>query len=477
MMKKMIVGSLVAYCAQLWATNGYYPQTPKYLGATNKHGKVVIEARNVIWPGETSKIRVLKTIGRRGSKTELKVDKEYMPWSGWYFPFAMKEMFQVNLGNNRFTRKDSPLDKYRQYVVNKTRIVGDVSDLKRRLDRKYKRLWRTRRRETINRLIKKWKINPFFRAFSPNYSKYRHELKNIALPALKVELDNAKAKELQLAQSGSPGYQKYLNKALKVLDHEIRYNPRTTDLSSGHCDAWAFASIMAPRPIAPITRGGVTFSIGDQTALLIKSFQFLKTKHPTFGEPNLGQGQVYNDLYPDQIYRLLQVYIKDMKRPFIIDHDSGDVRWNVPVYRYKAQFELTKKKNGKINHRKLKGAMWIFYASSRIKSSRIYTKAHFDYTGPMKWDKPLYTFEADATPIKENGVIKRYRIDRARWTESSKKDHPDSAMAPPYLPKNQTSMDLKADKIKNLKRVQRESHNPNISTAIVNEILYGWPAK
>lgn len=116
-----------------------------------------------------------------------------------------------------------------------------------------------------------------------------------------------------------------------AADEETRYNPSMSDAGDGLCNAWSAAAIMEPEPKAARTVSGVTFDVIDQKALLIKSYELLEGKM-IFGKPYRDDGfDDRQDLYPEQLHRLLQVYLFDKRQPIVVDTDSSSEVWNTPV--------------------------------------------------------------------------------------------------------------------------------------------------
>jgi hypothetical protein len=107
----------------------------------------------------------------------------------------------------------------------------------------------------------------------------------------------------------------------------------------GSCDAWAMASLLEPEPREPVTREGIVFSVGDQKALLIKSYELAEGKL-FFGQAFRGTREgVYDDLYPDQLQRFVETELLEGGRPFILDKDPGIAVWNTPIWRAEIQLE------------------------------------------------------------------------------------------------------------------------------------------
>jgi len=102
----------------------------------------------------------------------------------------------------------------------------------------------------------------------------------------------------------------------------------------GHCHNWAAAAVMEHEPQEYRQVRGVTFGIGDQKGLLTAAHgnDVADSWGDRFGD---GEGtEDPADLAPDQLWRLLQTFVRDMKVPLIVDADPGEQVWNFPVFYY-----------------------------------------------------------------------------------------------------------------------------------------------
>lgn len=116
----------------------------------------------------------------------------------------------------------------------------------------------------------------------------------------------------------------------------------------GLCDAWSIASVLLPEPAGPAgyklkdNKTTVTFSVGEQKALLLKSFENISSASLTiYGQRFQGGpartvdgqsfGWVQPDLYADQFHRFLEVMVLQRKQPFVLDHDPSEAVWSEPV--------------------------------------------------------------------------------------------------------------------------------------------------
>ncbi len=122
----------------------------------------------------------------------------------------------------------------------------------------------------------------------------------------------------------------------------------TTARWEGLCDAWSIAAVLLPEPETLASyklkdnKTIVRFSVGDQKALLLKSFEGISSSsleiygqrfHGGPAKTVDGQsfGWVQPDLYPDQFHRFLEVVLFERGQPFVLDHDPSEAVWSEPV--------------------------------------------------------------------------------------------------------------------------------------------------
>ncbi|MBC7693193.1 MAG: hypothetical protein H7222_15620 [Methylotenera sp.] len=227
-----------------------------------------------------------------------------------------------------------------------------------------------------------------------------------------------KFKDLFEGQSGklSPlqKYDLFTSKAhritTKAADYERNniYNPDAAP-SDGHCNAWATASIVEKEPMFPVEPvPGLVFSVADQKALLIKSYEFSQGAR-YYGVPNNGDRHAdYQDLYPHQFHRVLQYELFENQRALVMDHDAGTQIWNTPIY--KAQIVI--KKDASDPH--------LFHVKAGIQ-----TKPSLDIDELEVMNKTAvlydYTYDLYGEPRMDGGIDVKFGV----WTGNSADFHPD----------------------------------------------------
>ncbi|MFO0846111.1 MAG: hypothetical protein U0797_27640 [Gemmataceae bacterium] len=195
-------------------------------------------------------------------------------------------------------------------------------------------------------------------------------------------------------------------------------DPNTACEWSGYCHAWASAAVLEREPRTPLVLRGATgrsvvLSVGDQKALLTLCHDQDEVEH--FGERYKGSAEDdRKDIYPDQMWRCLRLYVKQRGIPLILDIDSGVQVWNHPVFRYRVTHGPHTTPGLRL------GRMEIWMADDAVPPDFIGTKVK----------KKTYQFT-----FRMNG--KALVMGSGRWYGASRKDHPDFAWYPTMVrPKN-----------------------------------------
>jgi hypothetical protein len=193
----------------------------------------------------------------------------------------------------------------------------------------------------------------------------------------------------------------------------------------GHCDAWAMASLSVPEPRVPLRWGGELFSVGEQKALLVKSFERVDGKK-IVGHPFRGDARSdYADISPVEFHRFLMSELFEKRRPFVLDKDPGIPVWNTPIWR--AEFEIFPESSGR-----WRVMTWLWGADPWVDS--------LDQTG-TKTVLLGYAYEFSGRELS-NG---KFEVFDGEWildpsgVVDSRVDHPDFAVSIPvsdYNPKS-----------------------------------------
>jgi hypothetical protein len=103
---------------------------------------------------------------------------------------------------------------------------------------------------------------------------------------------------------------------------------------SGHCHAWAVASIFEPEPRS-VTREGVKFTQDEIEGLLTETYNAPGWKY--WGTPceNCSQSSVaFQDVTPADFDMVMQEYMGNQRKNVILEIDPETPIWNYPAYKY-----------------------------------------------------------------------------------------------------------------------------------------------
>lgn len=220
--------------------------------------------------------------------------------------------------------------------------------------------------------------------------------------------------------------------AAAAYERDNVYDPRAASWS-GRCDAWALASILEPEPKRTIQQGNLTFTVGDLKALLLETYEKVP-RLPLVGARFNGEwNDVYDDVAPDDLHRVLEQELFQKRRAFIIDEDAGPEVWNEPAWKAITRIERDANKEDVVHVH-----TWLFLASPHVEDR--------NFVGTIE-DSREYTYDLIGHWDGDD-----FQVKKGRWTDRSQWDHPDYAIVIP-------------------ERVQRGSFNPQIYPDAVDRIL------
>lgn len=223
----------------------------------------------------------------------------------------------------------------------------------------------------------------------------------------------------------------------------------------GLCDAWAIASLLFPEPAKSRTLrldGGyhnfsnrrVTFSIGDQKALLLKSVEAIATTSlKIYGQKFMGdfEGWIYPDLFPQELHRFVEKQLFEKKEPFIMDHDPGVEVWNEPVFKGNYSLRAVPGRDDAVFVR-----LWLYSASPLRKEDK--ERKGTKEVG-REYNYILYgKLDGQGNLVVDSGVWQKGDL------VDSRRDHPDYVFIIPDPSK-----------------VKPESYNDQIDVSVINQIL------
>lgn len=116
---------------------------------------------------------------------------------------------------------------------------------------------------------------------------------------------------------------------------EAKTHPAGVEKWFGFCHAWSAACVTEKEPRRPVSHNGVTFGVGDQKGLLCLAHA--QDVANVYGQRNNGGGDP-NDLAPDELWRLLKLYVQQQNIPLIVDTSADAQVWNYPVYSYRVTY-------------------------------------------------------------------------------------------------------------------------------------------
>lgn len=207
------------------------------------------------------------------------------------------------------------------------------------------------------------------------------------------------------------------------------YNPVQASWA-GLCHAWAVASVLHREPNRVISKEGMTFSIADQKALLLKSYENV-SQLAIYGQRYDGlHDNEFQDIYPDQFHRFILYSLRDENKPFIMDYDPSYPVWTVPVYIAKTNIQ-------EVDSQTMSVTTWVTYASPFVDQNFVGTRQivkSYTYNLFGSWSGGEFI------------------VNDSEWTNSSLHDHPDYVIA---FPSN----------------AKRGSYNTEIKVPYIDEIL------
>ena len=111
----------------------------------------------------------------------------------------------------------------------------------------------------------------------------------------------------------------------------------------GYCHAWAASAVMEQEPRKSRQVQGpassLVLKVSDQKGWLAVGHakDVANSYGDRFGDNRGSEDR--HDLAPDQLWRLLKLYVKQQGIPLILDVEAGDQVWNYPIYAYRIQYQ------------------------------------------------------------------------------------------------------------------------------------------
>jgi len=252
-------------------------------------------------------------------------------------------------------------------------------------------------------------------------------------PLWEDTLFQGKEGELSTLEKYDAWAEKYANQRTSAAAYERKelYQPRAASWS-GLCDAWALASILEDEPRRGVQHGEMTFTVGDQKALLLKTYEKVPPLTLVGTRFDGEWDDLYEDVSPHELHRVLETELIGRKRAFIIDNDAGPEVWNEPAWKVITRIEKDED-DAEVAHVRT----WLFLASPHVDDR--------NFVGMIE-DTREYTYD-----LKGKWQGERFGVSSSAWTDRSQWDHPDYAIVIPD-------------------RIPRGSHNPHIRSELVDRI-------
>ena len=222
-------------------------------------------------------------------------------------------------------------------------------------------------------------------------------------------------------------------------DTENYFNPRATPWE-GLCSAWAYASVTMKEPTQSKTIGRKNFSVSDQKALLMRTFENVKPEFSFGQKQGWDKGTWEADILPHEFHRFVEVYVVGQKRPFVMDYDYQKAVWFAPAYMVDFVFDWDpdSEENTSQSEYEIINVTAQVHVARRLDPEIFSDKSRIEAlneTGLVSTTFE-YTYELIAKWTENNELV----VTWGNWTGRSKQDHPDFVELPPkWIRRKETS--------------------------------------
>jgi len=139
-------------------------------------------------------------------------------------------------------------------------------------------------------------------------------------------------------------YDQITGRAAARWEHETNAPGPQVPYWFGYCHAWCSAAVMDREPIRARTVvatdvGPIVLGIGDQKGMLTACHTQDIAQHYGIRYTG-GPDEDPQDIYPDELWRVLKLYIQQQGVPIVMDVEAGPEVWNYPVYAYQVNYGL-----------------------------------------------------------------------------------------------------------------------------------------
>jgi hypothetical protein len=273
------------------------------------------------------------------------------------------------------------------------------------------------------------------------------------VPILRAQVDQGSVRNAPWSGSYWPiRYGQLISGPLRKYDRitghraaswEMQQNPPSQEVPEwfGYCHAWSASSVLDREPTrsrqARAADGAtVQLGVGDQKGMLTACHTDDVAQHYGIrfqGEP----GEDPSDIYPDELWRVLRLYIQQRGVPLIIDLEGGPQVWNHPVYAYRVDY----RREGAGNRYSAEMSLWM--ADDAVPSDMVgiqVSKQTYYFSFQMQGGAPL--------------------LGSAQWVEPSRNDHPDFAWYP-YIVRAENP-EIRYDEVKRLVGAAASQPQPSV---------------
>lgn len=170
----------------------------------------------------------------------------------------------------------------------------------------------------------------------------------------------------------------------------------------GLCHAWAFASLSEPEPREARTWQGVTFSVADQKALLLKTYELAQPEIHYGVNFRVGPDADWTAIHAEEFHRFVQAELLEKGNPFIMDSDPTDQIWNYPVWYARSEYRVDAADPTRV------------HVTTRLAAAGLWDRSERDRTGSAL--HPFeYTYDLIGAPTGDGFVEVVY----GEWTGNS----------------------------------------------------------
>lgn len=295
--------------------------------------------------------------------------EQYLPWSGSWWPLSTAKLaygFQNGTIQKTFTLPDNTTKRVK--VVNcadtvfETKLTDTDTEnfcektqrLAVEADYYYQKIInktvtdedKVKRQEKVSELTKY--MSDFFNQFNADFKAKKIIVRN---NKIEKEINASVVWSFELDKQ-SPMMKYAIWHATKEYDYNVKnpflmvaweilnsFHPTVGTGWWGHCNGWSGAAILTNEPAKEgyaIDLGNgntMNLGVGDVKGLLTESHY---SSYSNFygARYNGKEGDDISDLSPEAFHKIITIYLRDRKVPFVFDTSANEEVWNFPIYGY-----------------------------------------------------------------------------------------------------------------------------------------------